>query len=63
VGDWVEAGDALVVSAGCDRTFETCKAKFGNATNFRGFPHIPGSDFVLRVPREGEALDGRALFA
>jgi uncharacterized phage protein (TIGR02218 family) len=63
VGGWVEAGDALVVSAGCDRSFATCKAKFANGVNFRGFPHIPGSDFVLRVPREGEALDGRALFA
>lgn len=61
VGDWVAPGDALVVRAGCDRRFATCKGKFGNGVNFRGFPHIPGSDFVLRVPRSGDTLDGRPL--
>ncbi len=61
VGDWVAAGDALVLTAGCDRRFGTCKTRFGNAENFRGFPHIPGNDFVLRYPRAGDALDGRKL--
>lgn len=61
VGDWVAAGDAVAVTAGCDRRFSTCGAKFGNGVNFRGFPHVPGSDFVLRYPREGDALDGRAV--
>ncbi|MGV8954021.1 MAG: DUF2163 domain-containing protein [Cypionkella sp.] len=61
LGEWVEVGDTLTVTAGCDRRFATCQAKFGNALNFRGFPHIPGSDFVLRHPREGDALDGRAV--
>ncbi|HTM78011.1 MAG TPA: DUF2163 domain-containing protein [Devosia sp.] len=60
-GEWVEAGDMLTVTAGCDRRFDTCKAKFANAVNFRGFPHIPGNDFVLRHPRAGDALDGRGL--
>jgi uncharacterized phage protein (TIGR02218 family) len=61
VGDWVKPGDALVVTAGCDRRFATCRERFGNTANFRGFPHIPGNDFVLRYPREGRALDGRRL--
>ena len=61
VGDWVAVGDTLSVSAGCDRRFATCRDRFANALNFRGFPHIPGSDYVLRYPREGDALDGRAL--
>lgn len=61
VGEWVVPGDVLKVTAGCDRRFATCKAKFANAVNFRGFPHIPGSDFVLRHPRSGDALDGRAV--
>ena len=30
--------------------------------NFRGFPHIPGNDFVLRYPRQGDALNGAPLF-
>jgi uncharacterized phage protein (TIGR02218 family) len=61
VGDWVTAGDALVVTAGCDRRFATCRERFANTVNFRGFPHIPGNDFVLRYPRDGTALDGRRL--
>lgn len=61
VGEWVEIGDTLSVTAGCDRRFATCRDRFANALNFRGFPHIPGSDFVLRHPRAGDALDGRAV--
>ncbi len=61
VGDWVVEGEALVLTAGCDRRFATCVERFGNAANFRGFPHIPGSDFVLRYPREGDVRDGRKL--
>lgn len=61
VGDWIAVGDTLEVTAGCDRRFATCREKFANAVNFRGFPHIPGSDFVLRHPRHGDALDGRAV--
>lgn len=61
VGEWVAVGDTLTVTAGCDRRFATCKDKFANAVNFRGFPHIPGSDFVLRHPRNGDAMDGRAV--
>jgi uncharacterized phage protein (TIGR02218 family) len=61
LGDWVAVGDTLTVTAGCDRRFATCKSKFGNGVNFRGFPHIPGSDYVLRHPRNGAVLDGRAV--
>ena len=61
IGDWAAVGDTLSVSAGCDRRFATCKDRFANAVNFRGFPHIPGSDYVLRHPRNGDAMDGRAV--
>jgi uncharacterized phage protein (TIGR02218 family) len=61
VGDWVEPGDTLIAHAGCDRRFATCGEKFANTTSFRGFPHIPGNDFVLRYPRQGDQLDGRKL--
>jgi uncharacterized phage protein (TIGR02218 family) len=40
------AGDGFLVTAGCDKLFATCKAKFANQSNFRGFPHMPGNDFV-----------------
>jgi hypothetical protein len=34
----------------CDQRFETCRDVFGNAENFRGFPHLPGAEFVLEGP-------------
>ena len=62
VGDWVLAGDTLVATAGCDRRLATCRERFANVPNFRGFPHVPGTDFVLRYPRAGAQLNGQALF-
>ena len=61
VGDWVAEGDALTLTAGCDRRFATCRTRFANAENFRGFPHIPGNDYVLRYPKSGDVLDGGKL--
>ena len=48
---------------GCDRRLTTCRERFGNVANFRGFPHIPGNDFVLKYPRDDQPLEGGALFA
>lgn len=61
IGNWVQPGDTFEIFAGCDRQFSTCKAKFANQINFRGFPHIPGSDFVLTYPKSGSALAGAPL--
>jgi uncharacterized phage protein (TIGR02218 family) len=36
------------LSQGCDRRFATCRERFGNAVNFRGEPHLPGNDLLLR---------------
>ncbi len=49
-----QPGDVVRLRAGCDKQFATCKAKFGNGVNFRGFPHIPGDDFILSYARRGE---------
>jgi uncharacterized phage protein (TIGR02218 family) len=50
----IAATDAFVVRAGCDKRIATCGAKFNNVANFRGFPHIPGQDAVIRyVTRDG----------
>ena len=62
VGDWAAPGDLLTLTAGCDRRLATCRQKFDNVVNFRGFPHVPGNDFVLRYPHEQSVLDGRALY-
>ena len=47
-------GDAFSMTAGCDKRFDTCRDRFANAVNFRGFPHIPGNDFVTRYAVSGE---------
>ncbi len=58
----IQGGDAFTVTAGCDKRFATCHDKFNNVVNFRGFPHIPGNDFVVRYPVEGEpGNDGSSL--
>jgi uncharacterized phage protein (TIGR02218 family) len=58
----VAAGDAFSVTAGCDKAFATCHDRFANAVNFRGFPHIPGNDFVISYPVQGEpGHDGSSL--
>ena len=46
----IAVGDAYTVHAGCDKRFSTCGAKFGNAVNFGGFPHLPGQDRILQYP-------------
>ena len=57
-GRGVAVGDRFRVVAGCDKRWETCKAKFDNLLNFRGFPHIPGDDWVTAYPKDGATHDG-----
>lgn len=38
------ATDAFRISPGCDKRLATCSGSFSNAINFRGEPHVPGSD-------------------
>ncbi|NNM72644.1 DUF2163 domain-containing protein [Enterovirga aerilata] len=59
----VSPGDAFRVSAGCDKRLSTCRGKFDNVINHRGFPHMPGNDFVLKVATAGTGVfDGGSLF-
>ena len=57
----VAAGDRFRVVAGCDKQAETCREKFANFLNFRGFPHIPGDDWVTAYPKDGAVHDGSSL--
>ena len=57
----IKAGDGFVVRAGCDKMIETCRSRFDNVVNFRGFPTIPGSNAVLRYARRGNRNDGSPL--
>jgi len=42
----------------CDRRWATCTGVFGNGASFRGFPDIPGDDWLSATPREGVRHDG-----
>lgn len=50
----IEAGDTFTITAGCDKQFATCRDRFANIDNFRGFPAIPGNDFVVSYAVQGE---------
>jgi uncharacterized phage protein (TIGR02218 family) len=43
----IQAGDTYSVYAGCDKLLSTCASKFSNVVNFRGFPHVPGTDRMM----------------
>jgi hypothetical protein len=52
------AGDHPDISLGCDKRSSTCSGRFDNLLNFRGFPTIPGEDFLTVYPARGERHDG-----
>ncbi|MEM7683321.1 MAG: DUF2163 domain-containing protein [Paracoccaceae bacterium] len=55
-------GDTFTITAGCEKTATTCRVKFGNLLNFRGFPHMPGDDAAAAYPASGGGHDGGSLF-
>ncbi|GAB1363701.1 DUF2163 domain-containing protein [Rhodobacter sp.] len=59
----IRPGDRIRIAAGCDKRPETCRLKFANMLNFRGFPHIPGEDWLTAYPRAGQNTGGGSVFA
>lgn len=45
----IAVGDTATLVAGCAKTAAACLSKFSNLDNFRGYPHVPGNDAVLRT--------------
>lgn len=43
-------GDWLLLMEGCDGRLSTCSQRFHNVANFRGEPHLPGTDLLTRYP-------------
>lgn len=54
-------GDMVRLTAGCDKRAATCRTKFANLLNFRGFPFIPGEDWLTAYPRPGKSATGGSL--
>lgn len=54
-GQAPRVGDRVRLTAGCDKRAETCRLKFVNFLNFRGFPHLPPEDWLIAP----QAVGGR----
>jgi len=61
IGPALAAGDILRLEAGCDKRGETCSFKFANFLNFRGFPDIPGDDWLTSYPVSSQINTGGSL--
>lgn len=58
----ISGGETFFAVAGCDKQFSTCRDKFANQLNFRGFPHVPGNDFIVSYPGRDDAKnDGQSF--
>ncbi|AZB64166.1 DUF2163 domain-containing protein [Cereibacter sphaeroides] len=62
LGPQIAVGDRVRLEAGCDRRSETCRLKFDNFRNFRGFPHLPGEDWLSAYPAATGTHDGGSLW-
>jgi len=51
-------GDRVRLEVGCDKQAGTCRLKFANFLNFRGFPDIPGEDWLMAYPKAGQPNTG-----
>jgi uncharacterized phage protein (TIGR02218 family) len=59
----IDIGATFTIYAGCDKRLATCRAKFANTLNFRGFPHMPGNDAIQSGPVADASMDGGSRFA
>jgi uncharacterized phage protein (TIGR02218 family) len=62
IGATVQPGDKIRIVAGCNKSATTCRVKFDNFLNFRGFPHIPGEDWLASYPVPDRASGGGVGF-
>ncbi|SHE56579.1 phage conserved hypothetical protein BR0599 [Ruegeria intermedia] len=58
IGGGLSAGDRVRLTAGCDKRMDTCRLKFNNLLKFQGFPDLPGEDWVMAVPKQGNQYNG-----
>jgi uncharacterized phage protein (TIGR02218 family) len=53
------AGDTVSVYPGCDKTVATCRAKFSNDANFRGYPWVPTPEQATPAMTGGTTQRGK----
>lgn len=51
-GKSLDIAEGLIaeLTEGCDKRAATCASRFANIANFRGEPHLPGLDLLMRFP-------------
>ena len=54
----LSVGDRVKLTAGCDGSLETFRDKFDALLDYRGFPHIPGEDWLVSYPVSGSNTSG-----
>lgn len=56
----IDVGDTFTITPGCNKSLGACINKFANKENFRGFPHVPITDDVIKgiTPTAIEAENG-----
>lgn len=54
----VDLTDPAWTGKACDKRWRTCVGVFANGTNFRGFPDVPGDDFLTATPGASGVHDG-----
>lgn len=54
----IAIGDGFTIQAGCDKQPDTCRMKFSNLVNYRGFPKIPGDDLMMSSSVRGDGNHG-----
>ncbi|PIL18596.1 hypothetical protein P775_18665 [Puniceibacterium antarcticum] len=54
----VMPGDQIRLEAGCDKRLATCRLKFNNILNFKGFPDLPEDDWLVVAPGGAKTTSG-----
>ncbi len=53
-----QIGDEIRLVVGCNKLDTTCRDKFDNFLNFRGFPNIPSADWIVSQPTSTQLNNG-----
>lgn len=53
-----QVGDDIGLIVGCNKFDSTCRDKFSNFLNFRGFPNVPNTDWTVSRPTSTQYNDG-----
>ena len=49
----ITSGETMLLHAGCDKSTGRCSAGFFNIHNYRGWPHVPGTNKLFTAPVSG----------